>query len=192
MPSYAAVYGRKAEFRGSLALEVSEMRKRNFAAMLMMLWPCGALLAQPQCSVQNVIGDWSASALGWSILTAPGPWPINETVPTVGLGVVSIDHSGKLTGPGTIVLAGLVIDYDMVGTVEINSDCIGLLKYTVKIKGFPDMGGYVERFVLDRNRQEMVTVSVRSPISKPMWVMTLRRISAVPAAVTWPELPTQN
>jgi hypothetical protein len=192
MSGYTAVYGRKAEFRRSLALEVSEMHKRNIAAAMLMIWPCGALLAQPQCGAQDLIGAWSASALGWSILTAPGPWPINETVPTVGLGVVSIDYSGKLTGPGTIVLAGLVIDYDMVGTVEINSDCTGLLKYVVKIKGFPDLGGYIERFVLDRIRQEMVTVSVRSPISKPMWVMTLRRISAVPAAVTWPELPTQN
>ena len=169
------------------------MRKRNIvSAIVMVPWLSGALLAQPQCGVQNLAGIWSASALGWSIPTAPGPWPVNETVPTVGLGLVSIDHSGKLTGPGTIALAGLVIDYAMVGTVEINSDCTGFLKYTVQIKGFPELRGYVERFVLDRNRQEMVTVSVRSPISKPMWVMTLKRVSSVPAEVTWPELPTQN
>jgi hypothetical protein len=105
---------------------------------------------------------------------------------------VSIDYSGKLTGPGTIVFAGLVLDYEMAGTAEINSDCTGLLKYAVKIKGFPELGGYIERFVLDVNRQEVVTVSVRTPISKPMWVMTMKRISAVPALVTWPELPAQN
>jgi hypothetical protein len=63
------------------------MYKRNIvAAVLMALWLCGELAAEPPCSVRHLVGTWSASALGWSILTAPGPWPINETVPIVGLG----------------------------------------------------------------------------------------------------------
>ncbi|MBI4908539.1 MAG: hypothetical protein HY820_33275 [Acidobacteria bacterium] len=169
------------------------MFKRNIAGVaLMTFWLSGTILAQPQCGSQHLVGVWSASAIGWTIPTASGPWPTGETLPTVGVGLISIDHSGKLSGPGTVVFAGLVLDYEMVGTVSVNSDCAGLIKYTVKIKGFPDLGGYVERFVLDVTRQEIVTASVRSPISKPMWVMTMKRISAVPAAATWPELPAQN
>jgi hypothetical protein len=169
------------------------MLKRNIAGgALIAFWLCGTLLAQPQCGPQHLVGVWSASAIGWTTPTVPGPWPTGETLPTVGVGLISIDHSAKLSGPGTVVFAGLALDYNMVGTVEVNSDCAGVVRYTVKITGFPDLAGYVERFVLDLTRHEIVTASVRSPISKPMWVMTMKRISAVPAAVTWPGLPAQN
>jgi hypothetical protein len=125
--------------------------------------------------------------LGWAIPTAEGPWgAAGQTLPIVGLGVATIDHAGKMTGPGTAVMAGLVFDYEMAGTVEVNSDCTGLLKYSLKMKGFPNLPGYIERFVLDPARQEMVSVSVQSPISKPMWVATWRRISPVAAPVAWP------
>jgi len=75
----------------------------------------------------------------------------------------------------------------MTGSVEVNSDCVGVVKYTVKVKGFPDpLPGYIEKLVLDLNRQEIVSVSVQSPISKPMWISTWKRISSVPSPVTWP------
>jgi hypothetical protein len=156
-------------------------------AVLLAVWLCSALPAQVQCSSQSLRGNWSTSSLGWAIPTAEGPWgAAGQTLPIVGLGVATIDHAGKMTGPGTAVMAGLVFDYEMAGTVEVNSDCTGLLKYSLKMKGFPNLPGYIERFVLDPARQEMVSVSVQSPISKPMWVATWRRISPVAAPVAWP------
>jgi len=156
-------------------------------AVLLAVWLCSALPAQVQCSSQSLRGNWSVSMLGWAIPTAPGPWgAADQTVPIVGLGVAVIDHTGKVTGPGTAVMAGVIFDYELAGTVEVNSDCTGLVKYSLKIKGFPNLPGYIERFVLDPARQEMVSVSVQSPISKPMWITTWKRISPVAAPVAWP------
>lgn len=156
-------------------------------AVLLAVWLCSALPAQPQCSSQSLRGTWSVSMLGWAIPTADGPWgTANQTLPIVGLGVAIIDHTGKMTGPGTAVMAGVIFDYELAGTVEVNSDCTGLMKYSLKIKGFPNLPGYIERFVLDVNRQEMVSVSLQSPISKPMWLTTWKRTSPVAAPVAWP------
>ena len=161
-------------------------------AALLAAWLCPGLLAQPKCIIHNLVGKWSISSSGWAIMTAPGPWPPNEAVPVAGLGILSIDSSGKLSGPGTIAVAGMTFDYEAVGSVELNSDCTGLLLYTVKMKGFPDLPGYVERFVFDLGRQEMTTVSKRTPISKPMWVSTMKRITVFPGAVVWPDIPALN
>ena len=157
-------------------------------AVLLVVWLCSVLPAQPQCSSQSMRGNWSMSLLGWAIPKAEGTWgAAGQTLPIVGLGVASIDHAGKMTGPGAHVLAGLAFDWEMTGTVEVNSDCTGLMKYSMKIKGFPNLPGLlIERFVLDPVRQEMVSVSIQSPISKPMWVATWKRTSPVPAPVAWP------
>ena len=165
------------------------MNYRNIVfAALLAAWLPFALSAQPQCSSQNLRGTWSYTMIGWAIPTAPGPWTIGQTLPIVGVGVAIIDHTGKMTGPGTIVMGGVVVDYEMTaGTVEVNSDCTGVMKYTLKLKGTPDLlPGYMEKLVLDLTRHEMVSVPVQSPISKPMWVTTTKRISPVPSPVTWP------
>ena len=156
-------------------------------AVLLIVWLCFALPAQVQCSSQNLRGNWSMSLSGWAVPTAEGPWgAANQMLPIVGLGVASIDNAGKMTGPGTHVLAGLVFDLEFAGTVEVNSDCTGLLKYSIKIKGFPNLPGCIEQFVFDPVRQEMVSVSIQSPISKPMWVATWKRINSVQSPVAWP------
>ncbi len=172
------------------------MRSRSIlCTALLSLALCSALPAQPRCSPQSLRGTWSMSFLGWAIpLPIPGsPLPADETLPLVGLSVVTVDHTGKFTGPATAVTGGVVLDFEMKGKMEVNADCSGIVTYGIKLKGSPDfIPGYVERFVLDLNRHEIVSVSIQSPLSKPMWITTMKRISHVEAPVTWPAIPVQN
>jgi hypothetical protein len=147
---------------------------------------CG-LEAQPQCSILSLRGTWSSVGQGTAIMTVPGLWPVGSTQNVVGLSAAVIDYSGRLSGPGTIIVGGVVLDYEMTGTMEITADCTGIMRYSVKVKGFPEaLPGYVERFVFDPKRDELISVPTQSPISKPGWVNTMKRISASVAAVQWP------
>ncbi|MFN0166231.1 MAG: hypothetical protein ACKV22_07350 [Bryobacteraceae bacterium] len=166
------------------------MTHRTIAcATLLLLGSSATLRAQPQCSAEQLRGKWSIATTGSALPTAPGPWTVGQTVPVVGAAVVTIDHNGNFTGPGSIVLGGAVLDYEMTGTFAVNSDCAGLMKYTVKLKGLSDViPGYVERFILDLTHEEIVSVSIQSPLSKPMWLSVMKRISHVPSPVAWPDV----
>jgi len=146
-------------------------------------------LAQPpgQCGGQQMRGTWSVSMSGWQTFTA-GP-AAGQTAPVVGVAVVVVDYQGNFTGPGTIVIGGVVNDFEMSGTVEITPECTGVLKYAVKVKGSPvPAPGFIERAVFDPKNDQAVTASVQAPAAKPMWISTIRRLSNQPLPVTWPEL----
>ena len=165
------------------------------SATLLSFALCSSIHAQPNCSPQSLRGTWSMSFLGWAIPFAiPGsPLPADQTLPLVGLGVMMVDHTGKFSGPATGVTGGVVLEFEMEGKLEVNADCGGVVRYGIKLKGTQDfIPGYVERFVLDLNRQEMVSVSIKSALSKPMWITTMKRISHVEAPVAWPDIPAQN
>lgn len=156
---------------------------------------CSACLAQPQCSVSHVVGNWSYHASGWDIPSA-GAAP----VPMVFMGVLSIDWSGNVTGPGTFAMgaplagapipAGQALDYEFVsGSIQVTSDCTGLLSTMMKIKGSPapPIGPYIGRIIVLRDKGEIVAMSFRAPgAEKPMWTYVLRRISHVASTVEWP------
>jgi hypothetical protein len=75
--------------------------------------------------------------------------------------------------------------------VEVNADCTGLLTYSILLKGLPApaIGPYVDRLIVNPSRDEILGMGVQSPLSKPMWVYTLNRISHVPSPVSWPAAP---
>ncbi len=77
------------------------------------------------------------------------------------------------------------------GTVELNPDCTGIWKYSVRLKGTPAPipGQYVERIVAVPEKDEILFLSIRSPLSKPMSTGTAKRISPVPTPVAWPQAP---
>jgi hypothetical protein len=158
-------------------------------------WACAAACAQPACNTNAVRGNWSMSASGWGI---PLGAANAAAAPIVGIGAFSIDFAGKLTGSGTIIwaaglpnvgiAAGDVLDFDMEGSVDVGPDCTGVWRYSVRLRGVPGMPpvpGYVERIVVIPQRDEIVFQSVKSPLSKPMWTGTAKRISQVPSAISW-------
>jgi hypothetical protein len=158
---------------------------------------CAALAAQQPCSINSIRGTWAMTVSGWAIPLAP---PNAQAAPVVGIGAFTIDYTGRLTGSGslswatgiagTTISAGDVLDFDMVdGTVDLNPDCTGIWHYTVRLKGMPPLPGYVERIVAVPQKDEIVFLSIRTPLSKPMWVGTAKRISPVPSTIAWPQAP---
>jgi hypothetical protein len=158
---------------------------------------CAALAAQQPCSVSNIRGTWAMTASGWAIPLAPANSP---AAPVASIGAFTIDYAGRLMGSGSIswatgiagtnIAAGDVLDFDMVdGSVDLNPDCTGIWRYSVKLKGMPALTGYVERIVVVPQKDEIVFLSIRSPLSKPMWVGTAKRISPVPSTMSWPPAP---
>jgi hypothetical protein len=151
---------------------------------------CAKLSAQPKCKVQHLEGTWSLSFMGWAIPLPGGPLPPDQTLPVVGIGLLTVDHRGVWKGPATAVVGGMTFEFEMEGTMEVGPDCAGLVKYSAKFEGIPTpMPGYIERFVLDLARGEIVSASIASPISKPMWISTMKRISNSQTAIEWPEIP---
>lgn len=171
------------------------------AALLVFLFCC-TLAAQPQtawpqCSLASVVGQWAHSVSGWEI-----PQGATAPVQVTFMGVLNIDWSGKVTGPGTSIQgapipgtpiqAGQVLEYDYVnGSIQVTSECTGLLTTFIQLKGLPvpPLGPYVGRIIVLPDRGEMVALSIQSPSSKPMWTYTLKRITHVPGPVSWPQAP---
>jgi hypothetical protein len=165
-------------------------------AVLLALCFCGASFAQSQCSISQVVGNWSYHVSGWDI-------PSGGTAPVqmLFIGVLSIDWSGKVTGPGTFAMgaplagtpipAGQALDYDFVsGSIQLTPDCTGLLSTMMKIKGSraPPMGPYIGRIIVLPDQGEIVAMSFRAPgTERPMWTYILKRMTPVPSAVEWPQ-----
>ena len=169
------------------------------SAALLVLCFCCALAAQPPCSTLDAVGVWSFMSLGWSI-----PVGGSEPAPLTMIGILTIDYSGKMTGPatfvsgapmpGTPIPAGQALDMDMVNaTIQVNADCTALLKYSIQLKGLPvpPVGPYYDRLIVLPAQGEILGMGVSSPISKPMWIYTMKRISHVPSPVSWPAVPAQ-
>jgi len=97
--------------------------------------------------------------------------------------------------PGTPIPAGAVLDFDFVdASVEVTPDCTGIWKYSLQLKGTPAPipGQYVERIVVLPQQDEILFMSIQSPLSKPMWVGTAKRLFQLPRPVAWPAAPAQN
>jgi hypothetical protein len=112
--------------------------------------------------------------------------------------VFSIDYSRKMIGSGTTISgtgiagtpipAGEVLDFDFTGTIEITPDCTGLLRYAIQLKGSaaPLPGEFIERFVYLPAKDELVSMSVQSPLSRPLWIGRYTRLGRMPVSVAWP------
>jgi len=178
------------------------MRIRNVVlAVVLAFWLCSAMPGQENyCGVQSVRGTWAFSGLGWAIPLGPPA----DAPPVVFMGVLTIDSAGKMTGPmtvisgagipGTPIPAGTVLDFDLVGSVEVTPGCTGIWRYSIQLKGTPAPipGQYVERIIVVPQKDEIMFMSIRSPLSKPMWVGTAKRLQHLPTPVTWPAAPAQD
>lgn len=166
-------------------------------AALLVLCVCCVAAAQPQCSLHDLVGVWAYSGIGWVVY--PGQ---STAVPVSMIGIAVIDYSGRITGPGTItnaapipgtpIPAGQPLDWEFVGDtpVKVNPDCTAVLSYAVQVKGMPGpLPGYIDRMIVLANTGEILGMGVASPLSKPMLVYTMKRISHVPTPVSWPTIP---
>jgi hypothetical protein len=176
------------------------MHVRNLAGgMLLALSLCGAIPAQPSCRLESVRGTWAFAELGWTVPLGSGSSAVASPVTVIGL--FTVDYSGKMTGSGTTISgtgiagtpipAGEFLDFDFSGTVEITSDCAGLLRYSIQLKGTPAPlpGQFIERFVYSPAKDELLSMSIQSPLSKPLWIGRYMRLGHVPSPVAWPDAP---
>ena len=159
---------------------------------------CCALPAQQQCSMGSLVGTWAFSEIGWTVPLGSGPSA--SASPVTVIGVTTINNSGKMTGsgttisgagiPGTPIPAGEVLDFDFTGTVEITPNCTGSWRYSIQVKGTPAPlpGQYIERFVYSLPKDEVVSMSIQSPLSKPFWIGVFTRMGRAPESIAWPDV----
>lgn len=84
--------------------------RHPICAALSTVFVCSTLAAQRQCGLNNVRGTWSYSAVGWAVPLQPA----NATpVPYVMIGVMVVDYGGKISGPGTGIMGGVVMHPDL-------------------------------------------------------------------------------
>ena len=159
---------------------------------------CCALSAQQQCTVGNLVGTWAFSEIGWTVPLGSGSSAVASPVTVIG--VLTVNYSGKITGsgttisgtgiPGTPIPAGEVLDFDFAGTVEITPNCTGSWRYSIQLKGTPAPlpGQFIERFVYSLPKDQVVSMAIQSPLSKPLWIGQYTRMGRAPESIAWPEV----
>jgi hypothetical protein len=152
------------------------------------------LHAQP-CNNWSVRGNWALEGTGWGIPFATTP---QQPGPIVLMGVLIVDLQLRASGPATLVSGfsipgtpippGTVLEMDFVdASLEVNADCAGVLRYSVKIKGFPQaVGPYLDRVIVLPDKGEMIGMTVKSPISYPIFTWRARRMTNDANPVSWP------
>ena len=151
--------------------------------LLPAVWFCPALSAQVQCDIQTIRGTWAYNYRG-SLILPDAPQP----VPIVMLGVASIDAQGRMTAPGTAIMGGQVLDFEMVNvTLDVKPDCTVTAKWGLKAKGapapFPGQG--IDRCVIIPQGNEFQCTTIQGVLGKPIYIGIWKRIHAVPTAVAW-------
>jgi hypothetical protein len=172
------------------------MRAQNLVCATLLVFSfCSAVPAQTQCGIGSLRGTWVFADLGWTVPFGGS----NAASPVTSLGVVSIDYAGKMTGsgttisgtglPGTPIPAGEVIDFDFEGSVQITPDCTGIWKYSIKLKGTPAPlpGQFIERIVYSPQKDSILSMSIQSPLSKPLWIGIAQRLGNVAGPIAWPD-----
>jgi hypothetical protein len=123
--------------------------------------------------------------------------PANATpAPYVMIGVMVVDYGGKISGPGTGIMGGVVMEFELDGRIEVNSSCTAVMTYgmTVPTAAGPYRvpGDAVARLVLNLRAEEMVGHTQVVPPAwgmKANWLTTMKQMTPVPVAVTWPAIP---
>ena len=157
---------------------------------LILLIPLLAVMAaaQTNCNLSLMPGTYAVTYSGWVTVPMPGAAPV--TVPGSILGVISIGYDGKINGAGSVAIApGPSMDYDVSGTIQINSDCTGTLRLNTKPRLGGPAGTQVDRFIFSLEDRTLLTtmVSINNGYADgyPAVLGTWKRISPVPNAASW-------
>ena len=88
----------------------------------------GALVAQPtNCTIDNVVGTYALAYQGTVMVPASGSQP--SAVLAAGLGLLSINWQGTISGPAYATMGGKLSTSTMAGTMRVNSDCTGSIDW---------------------------------------------------------------
>jgi len=107
--------------------------------------------------------------------------------------VLSIGYDGTVSGGASVSGFGPVMDAEVLGTAQINSDCTGKMSLKIRQKGTTTWTtAETDRFVAEISSsmftQEVTLVITMVDLGKAMYPAvqgTWKRISPVPDAVSW-------
>ena len=86
------------------------------------------LMADEQCSLRSLAGDWGYTVTGTRL-------PVG---PAASVGWFHLDRHGNLAGTQTLSLNGTIVQGEVLtGTVTVNSDCTGSSVIVVSNTPFP-------------------------------------------------------
>ena len=100
------------------------------------------------CSNHTTKGTYGFVCSGF-ISPAPGV----AQVPFSALGTVSATLAGVFTGAAKASVGGTIVDWSVVGTQKLNSDCTGTITYDQKFNGQPGGQININYHVLDNGKE---------------------------------------
>ena len=81
------------------------------------------------------------------------PAPNAPQVPFSALGTVSASFAGVFTGTAKASIGGTIVNWSVVGTQNLNSDCTGTIAYDQKFNGQPGGQININYHVLDSGKE---------------------------------------
>jgi hypothetical protein len=130
--------------------------------------------AQMNCSIGAATGSFIYSGDGW-VATAPG-----TIAPASAIGLLTIDADGVVTGTYTQSIAGNITTGEIKGSLTINSDCTGTLKYTLEYS----TAAYEMKLVLVPQTGDMHALFSKTPTLATTMICKFSRIARI-----WPTPP---
>jgi len=139
-----------------------------------------ALMAQPNCSIQDVVGTWAVQGQGTMLPTLPGATaPIAVPGADIGIAYIDFDRTVTLTVTGITARSGAAAAQTLSGSFTVNPDCTAIATAPTPIPGFT----FKEQFVILNQGNEMWTLALNGLSGKPaVWQCHWTKISPVP----WP------
>jgi hypothetical protein len=127
-----------------------------------------------RCAASDVRGTYAIRYEGTYLVSKPGittPLPL----PAIITGIVTVDGQGDVSGGGTSSLAGSAADFDVVGKINMESDCTAVTQLNVTSAGLVDTGR--AWMVVLNNGDEIWMIQTDSDVANPIIAGTWKRIS---------------
>ncbi len=137
-------------------------------------------LEPAQCAATSVHGVYAASYQGIQIGTPPGGGQA-MAMPTVMVGLTSIDYQGQISGWGTLSLAGDALRFQITsGKIEVSPDCSAVTRMALTAGPLANDGkGWM--VVLDGGN-ELWSLPTEVTQGKQIAFGTWKRVSPIPLA----------
>lgn len=151
-------------------------KRIHLAGLLLLAAPCAS--TQTFCSTEMLRGVWAYRS-EITIMMMPEGSPTAVPAPAAFLGIVSIDSAGKMTGSGDATVAGQPITAAFNGTLSVQANCSGSMRFTFTLPGAPAPMPNVGqgRFVVSDNGNEIRALTTSGILGAPIGIETYRRMS---------------